>query len=190
MYRLIVPPCLALICACGDDHRAEPPKLSDVSVTTAEDMQAAVSVPLTAAEPPAVTLSVVTPPAHGTLTGGGPSWTYKPAADYNGADSATVKAEDTHGSSTAKITISVTAVNDAPVANPDNLAAAFDIPSKVAAATLLANDTDVDNTALTITAVAAAGDGHGTPSMSGSEITFTAESHFTGTAKFTYTVSD
>jgi hypothetical protein len=164
--------------------------VSEVAVTTMEDTPTPVVVPLTAADPSAVILTVATPPSHGTLTGRGPTWSYTPAANYNGPDSAVVKAADSHGSSTAVVTITVTPVNDAPVANPDSFATGFGTPLTVSQAMLLANDTDVDSTTLHVTSVDAMADGHGTPTMSGSDVVFTPESLYAGSARFTYTISD
>jgi len=190
MYRLIGPSCIALLVGCGDNPRPAPPSLSDVTTSTAEDTKLTVSVPLTAADTSAVTLSIVTAPSHGTFTGNGPTWTYMPAANYNGPDTVVVKAEDRYGDSTANVAITVTPVNDAPVANPDSFTAAFGVPLTIAQSTLLANDTDVDSTTLTITDVAAAPGGHGTPTMSGSDVVFTPEAAFAGSTTFVYTISD
>ena len=189
MVRTIALSCIALA-ACGDDQHKPAPVVKDVAVTTMEDTPASVVVPLTATDPSAVTLTIATPPSHGTLTGRGPTWTYTPAANYNGPDSAMVKAEDTHGSSTAAVTIMVTPVNDAPVANPDSFATAFGTPLTVTQAMLLANDTDVEGSALHVVSVGTMSDGHGTPAMNGSDVVFTPESLFNGTARFTYTISD
>jgi len=65
-----------------------------------------------------LTFTVVTNPSHGTLSGTAPDMTYKPAKDYNGSDSFTFKANDgTVDSATATISLSITSVNDAPIAN-------------------------------------------------------------------------
>lgn len=57
-------------------------------------------------------------PGIGTLSGTAPSLTYTPAANYNGTDSFTFKVNDgTVDSNVATVTITVTPVNDAPVAN-------------------------------------------------------------------------
>ena len=181
---------VALLGACGGSDRSVPPALSDTAVTTAEDMPASFAVPLTAADVQAVTLTVITAPAHGTVTGSGPMWTYTPATNYNGGDSLVVKAQDSHGSATATVTVTVTAVNDAPVANPDSFATAFETPLTLAPAMLLANDTDVDNTTLTVTGATAVGNGHGTADMTGGSVTFTPELTYQGAATFVYTVSD
>ncbi len=64
-----------------------------------------------------LTAMVVTGPAHGGLTlNPNGSFTYTPAANYNGPDSFTYKAGDgTAASNTATVAITVTAVNDPPV---------------------------------------------------------------------------
>jgi len=71
----------------------------------------ATAVPLscTDADGNALTLSVVAPPAHGTLGAiSGGSVTYTPAANYSGADQFTYKASDgkaDSGAATAKLTV-------------------------------------------------------------------------------------
>src|SRR5207245_3093074 len=63
------------------------------------------------------TFTVVVGPAHGTLSGAAPALTYTPAANYNGADSFTFKANDgSLDSNIATVSITINAVNDAPVA--------------------------------------------------------------------------
>ncbi len=60
---------------------------------------------------------VVTPPAHGTLAGNGAELAYTPAANYHGPDSFSYIAQDPFGDSLpAQVAITVTPVNDAPVA--------------------------------------------------------------------------
>src|SRR5207244_4006101 len=61
-------------------------------------------------------------PSHGTLTlNSNGSFTYTPAADYNGTDTFTYKANDgiTNSVQPATVTITVAPVNDAPVAAND-----------------------------------------------------------------------
>ena len=54
-----------------------------------------------------LTFTVVTPPAHGTLTGTAPSLTYQPAVNYVGADSFSYRVSDGRLSVTATNTITV-----------------------------------------------------------------------------------
>ena len=87
------------------------------------------------------------------------------------------------------MTINVAAVNDAPVANDDTLAAAEDTPAIYTAAQLLGNDTDVDGNTLTIASVTS-GTG-GTAVLNGNgTVTFTPAANFNGAASFSYTATD
>ena len=106
------------------------PVAQNVAITTPEDT--AVSGALVATDPngDAITFSLVAQPAHGTVvltnatTG---AFTYTPALNYNGADSFTFSA--TAGGETsniATVSVTVTPVNDAPVANDGTLAAIED----------------------------------------------------------------
>jgi len=66
--------------------------------------------------PGTLTWTVLSQPLHGTLSGTAPALTYTPATNYYGPDSFTFKVNDgTSDSNIATITITVTAVNDAPV---------------------------------------------------------------------------
>lgn len=79
--------------------------------------------------------------------------------------------------------------NEAPVAGDDSLSTVRNTPVTVAAATLLANDSDEDLDPLTIESVGNATNGTVTINEDGS-ITFTADHGFAGEAGFDYTVSD
>ncbi|MBL9130116.1 MAG: tandem-95 repeat protein, partial [Verrucomicrobiaceae bacterium] len=93
------------------------PLASSQSVTTLEDTPLAIT--LVGSDPnPGTTLSysIVTSPANGTLTGSGTSRTYTPAANFNGTDSFTFRTSDgSFNSPLATVSITITAVNDAPV---------------------------------------------------------------------------
>jgi Bacterial Ig domain/CARDB len=87
------------------------------SVTTPEETAKAIK--LAGSDPDGfdgLAFAVVTPPAHGTLTGDGANRTYQPFADYAGADGFTFSASDGRGG-TAQATVSITVqqVNDRPV---------------------------------------------------------------------------
>jgi endonuclease G len=72
-----------------------PPGTEGQSVTTAEDTSK--SITLTAVSPlpsPSYTFTIVTPPAHGQLTGTGANRSYQSDPDFNGSDSFTFKAND------------------------------------------------------------------------------------------------
>jgi uncharacterized delta-60 repeat protein len=93
-----------------------PPVSNAQSVSTAEDTAKAITLTAIDAEGNTLTYTVVAETSHGVLTGSSPNLTYTPAANYNGPDSFTFKANDgTVDSNIATVSITVTAVNDAPI---------------------------------------------------------------------------
>jgi hypothetical protein len=126
--------------------------------------------------------------AHGTvaITGGGTGVSYTPAANYCGSDSFTYTL---NGGSSTTVTITVTCVDDPPVAVDDAASTPMDTQLIVTDSTLLANDTDLDGPyPLLLTAVQ--DPSHGTVALSSGNVTFTPETGFCGPASFDYTVSD
>ncbi|MBD9387908.1 tandem-95 repeat protein [Agrobacterium sp. AGB01] len=90
---------------------------SDGAVTVTEDIVFNGQLP-EAIDPEgqAVLYAVGTPPMHGTLTiNPDGSYSYRPASNYNGNDSFTYTVSDGVATSTYMISITITAVNDAPV---------------------------------------------------------------------------
>jgi hypothetical protein len=86
------------------------------SVSTAEDTANAISLAGTDVEGSALSYSIVSQPANGTLSGTAPNVTFTPAANFNGSSSFTFKVNDgTADSAVATVSITVTPVNDAPV---------------------------------------------------------------------------
>ncbi|BAY21585.1 hypothetical protein NIES2100_13410 [Calothrix sp. NIES-2100] len=108
----------------------------------------------------------------------------------NGTISIKVTATDTSNASVDDtFDLTVTPVNDAPVAGDDSASANQNTPLTLLAANLLANDTDVDSSTLSITAVSNAVNGTVSLNNSGN-IVFTPTTGFTGNGSFNYTVSD
>src|SRR5207244_1832387 len=98
----------------------------------AEDTPLAIMLVGTDVENSPLTFAVVTPPAHGTLSGTAPNFTYKPAPDYNGADSFTFKANDgSLDSAPATVSLTITPVNDAPIANPLTISTSTGTPTAI-----------------------------------------------------------
>ena len=121
--------------------------------------------------------------ANGTVT-------FTPNANFNGAASFSYTVTDgRRTSNTATVTVNVAAVNDAPVANDDTLAATEDTPVTYTAAQLLGNDTDVDGDTLTIASVTSGTGGTAVLNANGT-VTFTPNANFNGAASFSYTVTD
>src|SRR5205823_13051048 len=93
------------------------------SFTTPEDTAAAVVAPGVLGndadvDGDALTAILVSNPSHGTVTlNANGSLTYTPATNYNGSDSFTYKANDGNAdSNVATVSITITPVNDPPVA--------------------------------------------------------------------------
>ena len=133
----------------------------------------------------ALTVDSVTQPANGTVVNNGSDVTYTPDADFNGSDSFTYTVTDGGLTDTGTVTVTVTAVPDAPVAGDDGLTIAED---NVVMVDVLANDSDVDGDALTVDSVTQPA--NGTVVNNGSDVTYTPDANFHGTDTFTYTVTD
>jgi VCBS repeat-containing protein len=123
-----------------------------------------------------------------TLNANG-SFSYAPNADWNGIDSFTYHANDgTDDSNIATVTITVTSVNDAPVALNDAYATDEDSALNIAAEGVLANDTDVED-AITAILVADVSNGALTLNADGS-FDYTPNADYFGTDSFTYVAND
>lgn len=167
------------------------------SFTTAEDTALNIAAPglLTNDSDPdgtSLTAVIVTQPTHGTLTlNANGSFTYTPAANYNGPDSFTYRASDgTATSSPATVSLTVTAVNDTPVAANDTFTTPFNTALTPAAPGVLSNDTDVD-TGTTLTPTVVAQPLHGTVTLNANgSFSYTPTTGYSGPDSFTYRVSD
>ena len=170
-----------------------PPVATAQSLSFVEDSVGnAVTLTGSDVESEPLTFTVLTLPTHGTLAGTAPNLTYSPAPNYNGGDSFTFKVSDSVDSLPATVSITVIAVNDAPVANPDTVSTPVIAGGTVNIA-VLANDTDVDNapSTLTVGAITTA-PAHGTATISadGKSINYTADNTFAGSDSFQYTAKD
>ena len=93
-----------------------------------------------------LTAALAAGPANGTVTVNPDGrFTYTPKANFNGTDSFTYTVGDGKGGTAAAVvTITVTPVNDPPVAVNDTFSTTRNTPLAVAGPGVLANDTDVD----------------------------------------------
>ncbi|MBI5507982.1 MAG: tandem-95 repeat protein, partial [Deltaproteobacteria bacterium] len=116
---------------------------------------------------------------------------YTPPANGSGQDTFSYTVSDPDGAtSTAVVTVTLTPVNDGPVAAGDSVAGAEDTPLAIAEATLLANDTDVDLDTPAVTGVAATSARGAAVTRAGATITYTPPPELFGADTFEYTISD
>ena len=164
------------------------PVANNGSATTNEDTAVAATASASDVDGDTLTYSVVTGPANGVLTGTGPNWTYTPAANYFGSDSFTFRVNDgTVDSNTATFSLTVTAVNDAPVGVADNATTPEDTAVSV---NVLGNDTDVDNTPAQLSVASFTQPANGTVAADGALLRYTPNANFNGSDSFTYIVTD
>lgn len=180
---------LVAVGACGDDNQvSQLPDEYVLAVSTAEDTPVSATVEI----PDAVEINLEGSPMHGTLTMSGSGnryeYTYTPAANYSGTDIITVRYSDGRKTGPGRLDITVTPVNDAPVAANDSVNAAQDTPLDIDPATLLANDTDIDGDSLAFVSVS--GGTNGTAAVESGHIVFTPRAGFNGNSTFNYTISD
>jgi hypothetical protein len=168
-----------------------PPVADDEPLLTAEDTAGAVDVLAGDTDADGDLLSVTTPApaaAHGTVScAAGGSCTYTPAANWHGDDSfAYTVADGRGGSDTGTVSVTVTSVNDAPVAADDSLTLAEDVQGQV---DVLLNDSDVEGDPLAVTG--STNGAHGTVScLPGGTCTYVPAADYAGADSFSYTVSD
>jgi hypothetical protein len=154
------------------------------NVTTAEDT--AKAIVLTGSDPDSdpLTFAIVTGPSHGSLTGTAPNITYLPSTNYNGSDSFAFKVNDGQiDSPPATVSITVTPVNDAPVANPQSVTTADDTATAI---TLTGSDPDGDS----LTYVIVTGPSQGSLSGAPPNVTYTSTAAYHGADAFTFKVND
>jgi hypothetical protein len=162
------------------------PVADNQSVTTDEDTSTALTLSASDAGSASLAYTVLTTPAHGTLSGTAPNLSYTPDADFNGEDSFTFKVNDGHSDSNiATVSIIVNAVNDAPVAVADS---ATTRKGSAVHIDVLANDTDVDGNDLTITSWTKGA--QGSVRLVDGRFRYGPKEGFRGTDTFTYTISD
>jgi VCBS repeat-containing protein len=166
------------------------PVLADSGATTAEDTALVLNLLASATdvEGDTLTVAIVTGPANGVLTANADgTYTYTPNANFFGTDSFTYRVTDgTAESNLATMSLTVTAVNDAPVAQDDAVITDEDTAVTIQ---VTANDRDVEGTALTAVLVAGPVNGNLVLNLDGS-FTYTPYAHFFGIDSFTYRMRD
>jgi hypothetical protein len=163
-----------------------PPTAHAQNVSTAEDTPRAITLTGSDVDNNPLTFRVVAGPANGVLTGSAPNLTYTPATNYFGSDSFTFVANDGRADSVAAaVSITVTPVNDPPIANPNTALTPKNVPVLIS---VLANDSDAEGNMLSVSAVTQPL--HGTVTNHVTHVVYSPASGYSGPDAFTYTVAD
>ncbi len=173
-----------------------PPIANDDAFSTNEDTPLTGSVTSNDSDVdgPGATYSLVSGVSDGALTfNADGSFTYTPNTNYFGTDQFTYTRCDgatPNLCDQAIVTITINAINDAPVAVNDVVSTNEDTPVSF---NILANDTDIDNSidpaTVILTPASIVGVGTFTYNGAGS-VTFTPVSNYSGTFSINYTVKD
>jgi VCBS repeat-containing protein len=134
---------------------------------------------------------LVSNPIHGDLNlEADGSFTYMPDSDFSGSDHFNYRATDGLAlSNIVAVTITVSALNDPPVALDDSFSLTEDTPLVIDPPGILSNDSDVDSEAITATLVVSPSHGSLTLDADGG-FTYTPSSNYFGTDSFSYRGSD
>jgi hypothetical protein len=148
-----------------------PPTANDNLVETPEDTAVGITLTGGDVDGSALTFSVVSGPSHGELSGTAPNLTYDPNTDFNGTDGFTFTTNDgSVDSSPATVEITVTPVDDPPVAVEDAATMAENGPAMTI--DVLGNDTDVDGGAISINSVTQPANGAVAITNAGADLTY------------------
>jgi lysophospholipase L1-like esterase len=160
------------------------PSATSQSLTNLEDTPFGITLLTTDPETTNLNYTILAPPQHGTLSGTPPHLIYTPATNYFGADSFTFIADDgALTSAVATVSLTILAVNDAPLAHSQSLTNNEDQPLAI---TLTGED--VENSPLTFQIVSPPA--HGALTGIPPNLTYTPATNYFGADSFTFVASD
>lgn len=167
-----------------------PPVANDDAVSTDDGISVSINVLANDSDPDGdpLTISSNGSAMNGTVVDNGDgTLTYTPDAGFVGSDSFTYTVSDPDGlSDTASVTIDVTFVNGAPIANDDSASTSKNTDVVI---DVLANDTDPDGDPLTVISVVNTNMGTSVINADGT-VTYSPMPGWWGGDTFTYTISD
>ena len=162
----------------------QPPAANSQSLSVPEDTALNITLTGNDAEGAALTYIILNEPGHGTITGAAPNLAYTPVANFDGTDSFTFKVNDGQSdSATATIFLTITPVNDAPVAQAQTAGTPEDTPLN-----LVLRGSDVEGSPLTFGVVTFPE--HGALSGTSPNLTYTPNLNYSGPDSFTYVATD
>lgn len=162
------------------------PVVTDATLTVAEDTSGMLTLTGSDADNDPLSYTIINQPTNGVVTFFDTrTIIYTPTtSDFNGADTFTYQAYDgTTSSNTGTVLVTITAVNDTPVANDQTLTT-----TNTTDLTLTITASDVDSDALDFRLVTQPSAGWVT--LDGDVITFSPDVDFLGSTNFTFSVSD
>ncbi|MDH5518160.1 MAG: Ig-like domain-containing protein [Gammaproteobacteria bacterium] len=160
------------------------PVANAASADVFEDGAVAITLNALDVDGDTLTYSIVNNPARGNLTGTAPNLTYTPNLNANGADIFTYMVTDgALDSSTVAVEITISAVNDLPVASSNAVTTNEDTGTTV---TLLATDVDLDN----LTYRVGTAPTNGSLNIVGDQATYTPNADFNGADSFSFVAND
>jgi len=160
------------------------PVAEDLTAITNEDTTVAITLAGSDIDGDSLTYQIIAQPTNGTLTGTAPNLTYQPNTNFNGTDSFTYQANDGNADSTdAMVKITVTAVNDLPVADTQVVSTNEDT-----SVVITLSGSDIDDDALTYQVIILPTQGVLTGSAP--NLTYQPNANFNGEDSFTFRVND
>ena len=129
--------------------------------------------------------TIVSQPNRGSLSGTAPNLTYQPQANFSGGDSLTFKASDGQLSSQpATISITIQAVNDAPLAQTQSVS----LQENATGQAIKLAGSEAEGSALSYTLVSQLS--HGSLTGSAPQLSYQPNSGYVGADSFSFKVSD
>jgi len=160
------------------------PTASDLTLSVIEDTPESITLIGADVEGDPLTFSVSSQPANGSVSVQGAIATYTPSSNHTGADSFSYTANDgALNSAPASVTVTVSEVNDPPVAEDGSASGAEDSPISIP---LSAVDPDGDTLTFALDQDAT----QGSVTITGSTAVYTPDTNFNGSDSFTFKASD